>query len=60
MMHSKTLLVSTAMAIFTLLAVLPPAEPTAREADAAEEGKGPAELLLFYSNDVRGELEPCG
>ena len=27
---------------------------------SAAPPESPAELTIFYSNDVRGELEPCG
>ena len=29
-------------------------------ADRQNPGQSPTELLLFYANDVRGEIAPCG
>lgn len=46
-----------------LLSITPPASgaPSRKEADNPKQQAGtPHDLTIFFSNDVRGETEPCG
>ena len=51
--HIKTTLSTLPLILLVLLAILLPAN----QVDAETKD---TRLLLFYSNDVRAELEPCG
>lgn len=56
-MHRSSLLL---LALLVSLSLTGPAGAAGNKAGDAAPGKGLPEITIFFSNDVRGETEPCG